>query len=162
VHFRREDRREGVADIVLIAAAVGGMVFLVLQQSGRHDVGGDLSCVVFATAVVAPVAWGAVSVWAPSRTHIGLLASWSALPAVTIGLLAAAVAVRILLNQVRTTRATEQVARALADKDRTLRETDATLKRLRDVHDSLASSEARLRLLFDVAVDGIVELDRDD
>ena len=81
--------------------------------------------------------------------------------AIVIGILAAAVAVRIFLNQVRTSRATSQVADALEEKDATLRETGATLQQLREVHESLMQSEARLRLLFDVAVDGIVELDAD-
>jgi PAS domain S-box-containing protein len=81
--------------------------------------------------------------------------------AVTVGVLAAAVALRILLNQLRTSRATSQVADALDEKDATLRETGATLQQLREVYESLTASEARLRLLFDVAVDGIVELDAD-
>jgi len=246
IHFKRDDRREALADIVLISAAIGGVVFLILQlpQPGV----GDVSSVVFAATVLAPLAWGALAVWTPSMEHLALFASWSAIAtglvefgyrwirhryvggqafvdlplalgalalaailvggssfgqperlvrarrrirpiltvtavsaacatlavaagfetakragplesAVTIGFLAAGVAIRILLNQLRTTRATEQADRALADKDETLRETGATLERLRDVHGSLASSEGRLRLLFDVAVDGIVELD---
>ncbi|MFN2545357.1 MAG: ATP-binding protein [Actinomycetota bacterium] len=245
-HFRREDRREAVADVMLVTAAVGGFVFLMLQPSMSGA--GDVSSVVFAAAVAAPVAWGALAAWAPSARHIALFAAWSSLAAgtlgfgsqwirhdymagqaaidlpiglgalalaavaisasprqpgdrsipvprrlrpiltvtavsaactslgvaaamettgrvrpleasVTIGLLAAAIAIRILFNQVRTTRATGDVARALADKDETLRETDQTLHRLQDMHDSLAASEGRMRLLFDVAVDGIVELD---
>jgi PAS domain S-box-containing protein len=250
-HLGQEERGEVVADIVLVWAAVGGIVFLVLQPEGAPAGGGaDLSSVVFAASVVAPVAWGALAIWAPSFSHLGLFASWAAITAgsmefgfqwirhrfvggqplvdlpiglgalalaallvvdparhrsgrapgpphllrpvltvtavtaacatlglaagmetagkagplessITVAALAAAVAVRILLNQVRTTRATEQAATALVEKDATLRETGATLQRLRDVHESLAASEARLRLLFDVAVDGIVELDGD-
>src|SRR5438105_4301177 len=64
-HLAREERREVVADIVLVWAAVGGIVFLVLQPEGTRTVSGaDLSSVVFALAVLAPVAWGALAVWA--------------------------------------------------------------------------------------------------
>jgi PAS domain S-box-containing protein len=246
IHFRRDDRREAVADILLVAAAAGAIAFLYLQLPGSTR--GDLSAVLFTSTVVAPVAWGALGLWAPSLRHLGLFVSWSAISAgvvgfgyqwirhrytggqpaidlplglgalgiaailvtatkndrtalavspprrirpiltvtavtaacaalavaagtettkratplesaVTVGILASAIAFRILLNQVRTTRATADATRALAEKDDTLRETDETLHRLREVHESLATSEERLRLLFDVAVDGIVELD---
>ena len=79
--------------------------------------------------------------------------------AVLIAVLAGTVAIRILVNQVRTFQATDEVARALEEKDANIREIDLALSRLREVHRSLAASEERLRLLFDVAVDGIVELD---
>src|SRR5439155_3139823 len=78
-HFRRDDRREALADIVLIAAAIGGVVFLLLQlpQPGRSD----FSSIVFASMVIAPVAWGALLVWTPSVEHVGLFVAWSAIAA---------------------------------------------------------------------------------
>ena len=249
IRFRRDERREVLADVALCAGAVGGAVFLILvsRPEGARAGGVDLSSVVFAAMVIAPVAWGALAAWAPSLTYLWLFVAWSSLAAgivgfgfqwirhdyvsgrapidlpaglgaialaailafearrrgpagqagplfrikpiltvtavtsacatlalaetlisagrtgalesaITVAFLAAAVAVRILLNQLRTTRATKEAARALSEKDATIRETDATLKRLRDVHGSLAASEERLRLLFDAAVDGIVEL----
>jgi PAS domain S-box-containing protein len=250
-HLRPEEHHEVVADIVLGSVALGGIVFLLIHPPVTHAGSAvDLSTVVFALAVVAPVAWGALAAWAPSRAHALLFASWAAIAAgaiefgfqwirgtyvggqplidlpvglgglalaailvvsspgsrhaerteahrillpvltvsavtaacgtlaltagmetadritpvesaIMVGALAAAVAVRIFLNQVRTTRATSQVAEALEAKDETLRETGLTLQQLREVYESLTASEARLRLLFDVAVDGIVELDAD-
>lgn len=249
-HLRAEERQEFIADVVLGWAAVGGVVFMVLHPPGPHKGSAvDLSAMVFATGVVAPLAWGALAAWSPSRAHLGLFAAWAAIiaagmqfgfqwirgayvggqpmidlpaglgalalaavligvadagvadpaaprrrvrpvltvsavtaacatlaiaagmetagrigpleSAIIVGVLAAAVALRILLNQLRTTRATSQVAEALEEKDATLRETGATLEQLRGVYESLTASEARLRLLFDVAVDGIVELDAD-
>jgi signal transduction histidine kinase len=76
-----------------------------------------------------------------------------------IGVLCLGIAARVMLNQLRSTRAGEQVARALADKERALSEADEGLVRLQQLHRSLALSEERLRLLVDAAVDGIVELD---
>src|SRR5207253_550014 len=61
---------------------IGGIVFLVMrpEMQGART-GADLSTVIFASAVVAPLAWGALAVWAPSWTHLGLFASWAALTA---------------------------------------------------------------------------------
>src|SRR5438045_6351063 len=70
-----------------------------------------------------------------------------------------AVAARVLLNQLRSTRAGEDLARALKEKEHALGEADEGLIRLQQLHRSLALSEERLRLLVDAAVDGIVELD---
>src|SRR5919201_1110605 len=88
------------------------------------------------------------------RDRAGLLET-----SLIVGLLCAAVAARVLLNQLRSTRAGEDLARALQEKERALREADDGLIRLRHLHRSLGLSEERLRLLVDAAVDGIVELD---
>jgi PAS domain S-box-containing protein len=88
------------------------------------------------------------------RRHAGLLET-----SLFIGILCIGVAARVVLNQLRSTRAGDQLARALADKERALNEADEGLVRLRHLHRSLALSEERLRLLVDAAVDGIVELD---
>jgi PAS domain S-box-containing protein len=241
-HLPVDDRREAMADIFLITAALGGIAFLILQPAE----GAEPETVAFAVAAAAPLAWGALAVWAPSRLHTGLVLVMGAMSAamfgfgfewlrgtysggeagmqlafglggigiaglftaeasrshrkqvasrrirpiltvsavsaacaglafsaametsgragpleaaILIAVLASAVAVRILVNQVRTFRATDEVARALEEKDANIREIDMALSRLREVHRSLAASEERLRLLFDVAVDGIVELD---
>jgi signal transduction histidine kinase len=78
---------------------------------------------------------------------------------IAIGLLGGAVAARIVLNQVTSTRSAEEVERALGAKATALEDADAALTRLREVHGSLSASEERLRLLFEAAADGIVELD---
>src|SRR3990170_963078 len=81
---------------------------------------------------------------------------------ILIVLLAAAVAARILVNQVRGRQANDQTRRALEEKEAALHEADLAMARLREALDTLTASEERLRLLFDAAVDGIVELDGDD
>jgi PAS domain S-box-containing protein len=79
-----------------------------------------------------------------------------------IGVLAMAVAVRIIANQITVTQATESVRRALEQKEAALADTDAALDRVREANETLKRSEQHLRLVFDAAVDGIVELDADD
>jgi PAS domain S-box-containing protein len=81
---------------------------------------------------------------------------------VLIGMLAAAVALRILANQVRGTHAQRAVHEALDQKEVALRETDKALARLQRANETLRESEERLRTVFEAAVDGIVELDHMD
>jgi PAS domain S-box-containing protein len=78
------------------------------------------------------------------------------------GVLAVAVAVRIIANQITVTQAAESVRRALDQKQGALSDTDAALERVRDANETLKRSEEHLRLVFDAAVDGIVELDAND
>jgi PAS domain S-box-containing protein len=79
-----------------------------------------------------------------------------------IALLAVAVAVRILVNQLRGSGATRAAQEALDQKEVALRETDKALARLQRANDTLRDSEEHLRTVFESAVDGIVELnDRD-
>ncbi|MGI8615464.1 MAG: ATP-binding protein [Actinomycetota bacterium] len=79
-----------------------------------------------------------------------------------IGVLAIAVAVRIIANQITVTQASESVRRALGQKEMALADTDAALERVRETNETLKSSEEHLRLVFDAAVDGIIELDVND
>jgi PAS domain S-box-containing protein len=79
-----------------------------------------------------------------------------------IGVLAIAVAVRIIANQITVTQAAESVRRALGQQEAALAETDAALDRVREANETLRRSEEHLRLVFDAAVDGIVELDAED
>ncbi|MEW6059008.1 MAG: PAS domain-containing sensor histidine kinase, partial [Actinomycetota bacterium] len=77
-------------------------------------------------------------------------------------LLGAAVIVRILVNQLRSSQATRAVRDAYEEKDSALQETDRALDRLQLANETLRESEERLRLVFEAAVDGIVELDQKD
>ena len=79
-----------------------------------------------------------------------------------IGLLAVAIVVRIVVNQVRGSHAQRAVQDALDQKEVALRETDKALARLRRANETLRESEERLRTVFEAAVDGIVELDHKD
>jgi PAS domain S-box-containing protein len=79
-----------------------------------------------------------------------------------IGVLAAGVVLRILVNQVRGAHAQRAVHDALDQKEVALRETDKALARLQRANETLRESEERLRTVFEAAVDGIVELDDKD
>ncbi|HYY08449.1 MAG TPA: PAS domain-containing sensor histidine kinase [Actinomycetota bacterium] len=79
-----------------------------------------------------------------------------------IGVLAIAVAVRIIANQITVTQATDSVRRALDQKEQALADTDAAFDRVREANETLKASEEHLRRVFDAAVDGIVELDAND
>ena len=79
-----------------------------------------------------------------------------------IGVLALAVAVRIIANQITITQASESVRKALHQKEEALADMDAALDRVREANETLKVSEEHLRLVFDTAVDGIVELDSND
>jgi PAS domain S-box-containing protein len=82
--------------------------------------------------------------------------------AALIAILAVAVAVRILVNQVRGSNASRAAQDALDQKEVALRETDKALARLQRANETLRESEERLRTVFEAAVDGIVELDHKD
>jgi PAS domain S-box-containing protein len=248
-HFPRVDRPEVLANIVLLAAASGTLVYLVLRPDPPQPAMITLSCVLWAAVVMTgAVAWTALALWLPSPVHIGL-ALWMGslsvaglafgyewfrgqyvpgdplvgLPlglgvlflaallwaeprlvppspaqprtpwgralltaiavgvacaslastaltgldrpnseletALAIGLLGAAVTLRITFNQIASTRAAEQVVGAMGDKDDALEQAGSALAELRAVHGSLSESEERLRRLLDAAADGIVELD---
>ncbi len=79
-----------------------------------------------------------------------------------IALLAAGIAVRILVDQVRSAEAAEQAHRALEQKAEALAEAERAMRELSDAHESVRRSEEHLRSVFDAAVDGIVELDGRD
>jgi PAS domain S-box-containing protein len=81
---------------------------------------------------------------------------------ILVALLAAGVAIRILVNQLRSTAANSRARQALQQKEAALAETDLALDRVRDAHDTLRDSDEHLRLVFEAAVDGIVELDGKD
>jgi len=81
---------------------------------------------------------------------------------ILIAILAASIALRILVNQFRSVRATRQVETALSQKEAALKEIDVAMAQIRDANETLRRSEEHLRLVFDAAVDGIVELDEHD
>jgi PAS domain S-box-containing protein len=250
-HVHREDRREIIADVTLITAALGTILYLVIRP---EDAGAfvSLSTAMFALIAAGGLsAYGALAVWVPSVAHIGQLLivgtfSISLLafgqhwvqgtydpgsgpidmpfalgalalaflvyvlprhvhadstapptrygrPVLTtvavatacgalglvatfeqngqvdvrqgqalIALMTLAIAIRILVNQVRSTHATRAVRVALDQKEVALRDTDKALARLQRANETLRESEERLRLVFEAAVDGIVELDDND
>jgi PAS domain S-box-containing protein len=250
-HFPKNDRREISADVALISAALGTILYLLVRPTGG-DFAESLSSAVFAViAATAFSAYGALALWVPSAAHVGqfvvfgsfagavmvfaqqwvrgdfvsgqaaidlplilgslalaslalavprdraeepierptrygrallttvaVAAACGALGLIAnmeidhqveplqatglIALLGAAVAIRILVNQVRGTQATRAAHEALEQKEIALRETDRALARLQRANETLRESEERLRLVFEAAVDGIVELDHRD
>jgi len=111
------------------------------------------------TTLSVAAACGALALIATMETNLRVEQEQGTL---LIGLLGAAVALRILVNQVRGTNATRAVQEALDQKEVALRETDKALTRLRRANETLRESEERLRTVFEAAVDGIVELDQKD
>jgi len=69
---------------------------------------------------------------------------------------------RILVNQLRSTRTSQRAAEALEAQEAALHETDFALEQVRSTNDTLRESEEHLQLVFETAVDGIVELDEND
>jgi PAS domain S-box-containing protein len=250
-HFAREDRREIGADVALISATLGTILYLLIRPEGAGPNAATSSAVFALIAAGGISAYGALALWVPSIAHVGqflvvgafsvsVLAfgqDWvngtyrpgsrpidmpfalgalalaflvyvlprqvhrEAVSAPTrygrpilttvavatacgalglvatleqnrqvdvaqgqalIGLLALAIAVRILVNQVRSIHATRAARDALGQKEVALRETDKALARLQRANETLRDSEERLRLVFEAAVDGIVELDEKD
>ncbi|HXF36184.1 MAG TPA: PAS domain-containing sensor histidine kinase [Actinomycetota bacterium] len=250
-HFTPEDRREIVADVALLTAALAAIASLFLRPAGA-DVATSISSGVFAVIGVAGITtFAALAVWVPTVRHLGHLAAVSTMalgvlrfggqwvrgaypggdpatelpltlgglglalllavlpkgesrlpprvratwarPLLTTGaviaastalalvavrqldgrfgaeggrmliaFLAAAVAVRILVNQIRSVEATDQARRALEQKEAALAESERAMQELSEAHDSARRSEEHLRSVFDAAVDGIVELDERD
>jgi PAS domain S-box-containing protein len=247
-HVAREDRREIVADVALLSAAIGTMLFLSLRPDSMAD---PVRSAEFALIIASGAsAYGALALARPNVAHLGMFfavcgmcvgvhgfaklwlsgsfevgrpqvdlpiafaalfiaalvsviprrvterrkvparygravlttlsvaATSAALALVAvdrrssvlddnqasllIGLLAAAVALRILVNQVRGTQSQRAVHDALDQKEAALRETDMALSRLQRANETLRESEERLRTVFESAVDGIVELDPRD
>jgi len=248
-HVAREDRREIAADVALLSAAIGTMLFLYLRPDSAT--GPAASTAEFALIVASGFsAYGALALARPSVGHLGMFVGVSAIcvgviafadlwlfggfevgrpdvdlpiafgslfiaalvsviprkvtdrrkdPArygkavlttlsvaatsgalglvavsesteqidpgqgsLLIGVLAAAIALRILVNQVRGTHSQRAVHEALDQKESALRETDKALARLQRANETLRESEERLRTVFESAVDGIVELDPND
>ena len=248
-HVAREDRREIAADVALLSAAIGTMLFLYLRPDSAT--GPAASTAEFALIVASGFsAYGALALARPNVGHLGMFVAVSAMcvgviafanlwlvgafevgrpdvdlpialgslfiaalvsviprkvtdrrkdPArygkavlttlsvaatsgalglvavsestdqidpgqgsLLIGVLAAAIALRILVNQVRGTQSQRAVHEALDQKETALRETDTALARLQRANETLRESEERLRTVFESAVDGIVELDPND
>src|SRR5439155_24238055 len=71
-HFAPEDRREVLADVILLAVASGSIVYIAIRPGGA-PLGVELSCALWAGAVMtAVIAWWALALWLPSPVHAGL------------------------------------------------------------------------------------------
>ena len=248
-HVAREDRREIAADVALLSAAIGTILFLDLRpQAG--ELSGMQSATTAGLALIAATGFsgfGALALALPHAAHVGMFIAISAMcsavvafthqwvtgvfvlgqshidlpialaslliaalvttmprrtpeprmeptrygrailtslsvaaacsalalvavretsedieplqASMLIGMLAAAVALRILVNQVRGTHAQRAVQVALEQKEAALADTDQALGRLQRANETLRESEERLRTVFEAAIDGIVELD---
>jgi PAS domain S-box-containing protein len=74
-HVAREDRREILADVALISASIGTMLYLILRPNGI-DPAGQASAAEFALIVASGVsAYGALAMWLPTAPHVGLFAA---------------------------------------------------------------------------------------
>lgn len=108
------------------------------------------------TAVAVTTASTALAIIASQQTHARVDQRQGT---ILIALLAAAVAVRILVNQLRSAQVTRQVESALSEKESALREIDVAMAQIQSANETLRLSEEHLRMVFEAAVDGIVELD---
>lgn len=142
----------GLASLLLAA------LMITAPHPGNHRVSGSGwgRPVLTASSVVA----GAVSLAAVATLETRGTASMPE-GSILIILLACAVGARILVNQVRSQRATDQARSSLVQKNEALEEADRAMLQLRQAIDTVAESEERLRVLFDAAVDGIVEIDHE-
>src|ERR671919_296201 len=69
-HVDRDTRREIAADVALITAAVGTIVYLVIRPANA-DVGVSLAAApLAASAAAAFCSYGALAVWLPSAPHV--------------------------------------------------------------------------------------------
>ncbi|MGE5459191.1 MAG: ATP-binding protein [Solirubrobacterales bacterium] len=250
-HLRAPDRHEIVADVALLSVSVGAALYLFLRPADATTSASISSAVAALMVASALGAYAALSLWLPTKAHVGQLVGIGALAAgvfvfaerwvegvyeqgnpaaelplalaplvlallvnviprhsgreqttvparygramlttlsvatacaalalvawaetterlevgqgaTLIAVLAVAVALRILVNQVRGTTATREAHDALDQKEVALAETDKALARLRRANETLRESEERLRTVFEAAVDGIVELDNKD
>src|SRR5919199_1031517 len=70
-HFARDDRREIGADVALISAALGTILFLVIRPE-NPDARIAMSAAVFAAIAAGGIAaYGALALWVPSTAHVG-------------------------------------------------------------------------------------------
>jgi len=70
-HFARDDRREIGADVALISAALGTILFLVIRPE-NPDARVAMSAAVFAAIAAGGIAaYGALALWVPSTAHVG-------------------------------------------------------------------------------------------
>ena len=141
----------GLGALAMAGLLAAGPILAERRHDGLDKLGRPLLTAIAVATACASLTF--VATW-EFKQRAGLLET-----SILVGLLCTAVAARVLLNQLRSTRAGEDLARALKEKEHALREADEGLIRLRELHRSLALSEERLRLLVDAAVDGIVQLD---
>jgi len=72
-HLRPVDRHEIEADVVLIAVALGSVLYLILRPVGSASLE-SISAAITAILVASTIgAYLALSMWLPTRAHIGLL-----------------------------------------------------------------------------------------
>ena len=74
-HVARDDRREIVADVALLSAAIGTMLFLYLREAGAQPQT-TASAAQFALLVATAFSsFGALALWLPNPAHLGMFAA---------------------------------------------------------------------------------------
>jgi PAS domain S-box-containing protein len=157
---RSEAAAVWITAVYIVAPA--GVAWLLIEVS--HD--RDRLVAHATTRVVRPVltsitviaATGALSLVAIMDDARDIAGVQSTILLMTLG---TAIALRILVNQVSSAEAYENLRIALADGQETLRDMDVALQRVRDANESLRRSDEHLNLIFEAAVDGFVELNHD-
>src|SRR6266508_321275 len=77
-HFDREDWKEVLADVFLLAAASGTLVYLVIRPEGLPLSLAAAGAIWACAVMIAVIAWGALALWLPSPVHVGLALAMAA------------------------------------------------------------------------------------
>ena len=77
-HFDREDWKEVLADVFLLAAASGTLVYLVVRPAGLPPSLAVASAIWVGAVMIGVIAWGALALWLPSPVHVGLALAMAA------------------------------------------------------------------------------------
>src|SRR6266511_4400523 len=77
-HFDREDWKEVLADVFLLAAASGTLVFLVIRPEGLPLSLAAAGAIWAGAVMIGVIAWGALALWLPSPVHVGLALAMAA------------------------------------------------------------------------------------
>jgi PAS domain S-box-containing protein len=144
---------------IVVPAALAVMLLEVDHDVGRIRVQGTTHVVrPVLTSITVITASGALALVAILDDTRGIAGTQSTILLMTVG---AAIALRILVNQLSSAEAHEDLRVALATGQETLRNMDVALQRVRDANESLRRSDEHLNLIFEAAVDGFVELDHE-
>ncbi len=77
-HFDREDWKEVLADVFLLAAASGTLVYLVIRPEGLPLSLAAAGAIWAGAVMIGVIAWGALALWLPSPVHVGLALAMAA------------------------------------------------------------------------------------
>jgi PAS domain S-box-containing protein len=147
-----------VAYIVLPVAIAAVYVMLPHEGAQQRAAGSTRIARPLLSSLAVVTAAAALSLIAILADTVGITGAHSI---AIILILGASIALRIIANQLASSKAFQESQAALERREEALQDADAALERVRESAASLRASEEHLRLVFDAAVDGFVELDHE-